>query len=86
MRAERDYSDYLHDIIEYAQKAMNFLEGIDLDGFKLKVPWEDMTGIRDKLIHDYVGVDMEVIWRTVKEDLPAMKDAVQEILPDFEQK
>ena len=37
-----------------------------------KVPWRAMAGIRDKLIHDYVTVDHEVVWKTVVEDLPPL--------------
>jgi uncharacterized protein with HEPN domain len=35
-----------------------------------QIPWRLMAGIRDKLIHDYVNVNVEVVWRTVNEDLP----------------
>ena len=34
------------------------------------VPWVEMARTRDKLIHDYFGVDLKVVWRTVREDLP----------------
>ena len=38
-----------------------------------EIPWKEMSGMRDKLIHDYIGVDKAVIWKTIKEDLPHLK-------------
>jgi uncharacterized protein with HEPN domain len=37
------------------------------------VPWKMMRGIRNILVHEYFGVDLEIVWKTVKEDLPALK-------------
>jgi uncharacterized protein with HEPN domain len=37
------------------------------------VPWDMMKGIRNILAHEYFGIDLEIIWKTVKEDLPILK-------------
>lgn len=47
------------------------------------IPWGSMTGMRDKLIHDYVGVNQLVVWKTVTEDLPPIIPLLQQILNDF---
>ncbi len=47
-----------------------------------ELPWRAMAGIRDKLIHDYVNVNLEVVWRTVTEDLPPLLPALQRILDE----
>lgn len=36
------------------------------------VPWKEIAGMRDKLIHHYMGVDIEVIWKSVKQDIPSL--------------
>jgi len=37
------------------------------------IPWDTMKAIRNILVHEYFGVDLEIIWKTVKEDLPDLK-------------
>jgi len=48
------------------------------------VPWRAMTGMRDKLIHDYTVVDLTVVWRTASEDLPTLKPLLQQIYIDLQ--
>lgn len=49
----------------------NQLPGID---------WKRICGMRDVLIHDYIGVDLEQVWNVVVNGIPALKDALEEFL------
>jgi len=48
-----------------------------------QIPWKSVFGMRNFLVHEYADVDDEAIFKTIKEDLPALKDATLEILSDL---
>lgn len=44
------------------------------------IPWKEMAGMRDRLIHFYFGIKYELVWQTIKDIIPQVKPTIQEIL------
>ena len=94
---KREYEDYARDMLENAEKALSFVQGLDyvckddkamyavIRAFEIigeaarqipenvreansAIPWQEIMGMRNKLTHEYFGVNTKVVWRTVQED------------------
>ncbi len=112
----RDYRDYIQDILNSIIDVEDFIRGMSYEEFKKdkktinavvrsieiigeagkkipqvlkarhkRIPWKEMAGMRDKLIHEYFGIDVEILWKTAKDDLPPLKQPVQEFLESLGQ-
>lgn len=46
-----------------------------------EIPWADIVGMRHKVVHDYLGVDEDIVWQVVTEDLPQLLPTLESILP-----
>ena len=106
--SERDYRDYLDDIINSVKYIKEFTDNISFESFRNDIktqyavircfevmgeaskripddykekypliPWRVMAGMRDRLIHGYDVVDVTILWRTIRTDLPSLEKSLK---------
>jgi len=48
------------------------------------IPWKEIAGMRDKMIHHYFGINLKILWNTAQKDFPQLKQKIQQILDDIQ--
>ncbi len=49
------------------------------------IPWKSMAGMRDKMIHEYFGVDLKLVWDVVEKELPGLERRLGDILKNLQE-
>ena len=52
----------------------------ELKALRPDVEWQDIKDFRNLLTHEYFGIDLEIVWKVIQDDLPSLLDAINEIL------
>ncbi len=56
---------------------------VDIDAYP-QVPWSEMVGMRNRMIHDYDDVDLKIVWDTLQRDIPQLIKLIAPLVPPQE--
>ena len=68
------------EIVGEAAYQMNKASRAEIPG----IPWEDIIGIRHRLVHAYFDINLDILWKTTQEDLPSLVAQLEPIVPKEE--
>lgn len=53
---------------------------VDFKDANSELPWAEMAGLRNRIVHDYFGIDLDIIWQVVSADLPELAGQIRALL------
>lgn len=108
--SEREWRFYLDDMIGFAERVIEYTDGLDQTGFEARamtydatlrnleligeaatripqfvrdgssqIPWRQIIATRNRLIHAYLGIDNDTLWSIIRDDVPALVDALRRL-------
>ena len=78
-RADQKTVDAVVRNLEVIGEAVRHLSA-DHKGLPAEIPWTDIAGMRSILIHEYFGVDLNIVWQTVTHDLPELRSQLRRMV------
>lgn len=81
-----DYETFIHNVMVVEACAFNFGQlgeishrlDEEFQQNNASIPWKAIYGMRNKIIHDYDGVNLKVVWETITQDLPPLKEMLKQ--------
>jgi uncharacterized protein with HEPN domain len=55
----------------------------DFRGQHPEIPWQDMAGTRDRLTHHYFGINQEIVWQIIEQNLPGLVSQIKQVIGEF---
>jgi len=80
---DKTQSAVLHQLLLIGEVTKRLSDSLKSDN--PDIPWRQIAGMRDKLIHDYDDVDLSQVWKTVQSNLPELLSRLEQMIPNEEQ-
>ena len=83
-----DYSQFIEDedLIRAFIRSLEIIGEVvknipnDVKDKNKSIPWKQIANMRNKLIHEYFGVDYEIVWDTIKNDIPVLREKIKKLI------
>lgn len=90
VEAGRDVFDETIELQDALERNLEIIAGstqklsASLKSARSEIQWREIAGLRNRLAHDYLGTEVDLIWRIAEQDVPALKKSMREALAELE--